>query len=264
MDYDFTLLSAESLAGDSAGKRIVILFYLYSNIMGIYKSTYYVGFIENFNTEPEQLCLQFANLFDCNVQYHLDTDDKNSNLPKNKFYNFGKSKTIKINHYVFLEIESYEGGEYYLNVIPDISFDIDLGEIYNHKADLWIFASGYFEHYVDYIYWKSISLSYHDTFNDDMKIEIIKHRPIPLSIFKKLGCHQALILPDILCEVLMNFMDVAMRDGKPVKCFDDMIHILEIQENVHYYNIQNLLNDTESINDITTQKATAFIDDLNA
>jgi hypothetical protein len=232
--------------------------------MGIYKSTYYVGFIENFNTEPEQLCLQFANLFDCNIKYDLLTDDNNSRLPKHEFYDFGKSKTIKITHYLFSEIDLYEDGEYFLNVIPDISFDISLDEIYNHKADLWINASGCFEHYVDYIYWKSISLSYHNTFNDDMKMEIIKHRPLPLSIFKKLGCHQALILPDILSEVLMDLMDEAMRGGKPLQCFDDMKHILEVHEDVHYYNIQNLLNNTEPINDITTKKATAFIDDLNA
>jgi len=138
--------------------------------MGIYKRTYYVGFIENFNTEPEQLCLQFANLFDCNIKYDLLTDDNNSRLPKHEFYDFGKSKTIKITHYLFSEIDLYEDGEYFLNVIPDISFDISLDEIYNHKADLWINASGCFEHYVDYIYWKSISLSYHNTFNDDMKM----------------------------------------------------------------------------------------------
>jgi len=62
----------------------------------------------------------------------------------------------------------------------------------------------------------------------------------------------------------MDLMDEAMRGGKPLQCFDDMKHILEVHEDVHYYNIQNLLNNTEPINDITTKKATAFIDDLNA
>lgn len=228
--------------------------------MGIYKQTYYVSFIENINLEPDDFCNKLAELFFCNVEYILNSDDENTLLPKNKNYNFGRKKTIQVYHSIYLENEYIDDSGTFPNIHTSINFDIRCDQIFNKKANILIDKSGFVEYYVDDIFWKSISLSYNNYFDNEMKKLILQNRPMAMYFLQTLGCNQALLLPDILTRVVQAFMDEAIEKKQPIKSFEEMKHILEQKETIHYYNLNNLLLDKEPLNKFQSTHQTGYLD----
>jgi hypothetical protein len=231
--------------------------------MGIYKDTYYVAFSKDIDFEPDAFCNRIAELYYCNVHYSLDTDDENSQLPLERIYNFDRAKSVKIHHSIYVNMETTDDSGTWFCKYDCISYDIDFSEIFNKEISLTYNNNGFIQIYLHYILWQSISLSYYDYFDESMKSKIMHHRPIALNILKNLGCKEALILPDCLCEVTNDILFYAVEADNPINSFAEMKEKLRVAEEMHYYNVGKLLDGTEEISNSTKCFQTGFYDSFN-
>jgi hypothetical protein len=232
--------------------------------MGIYKQTYYIGFSKELPREPESFCNKIAELFYCNIDYSLDTDDKNYKLPQKKYYDFGKKITLNVGHSYYLDDDIFEDDDSnYINKYPSISYDIDFTPIFNKRLELRFSQTGLISIYIDEILWRWFSLSINDEFTDDMKKLLMQNRPSVINILRAFGCSEALILPDCLDDYLDSIMDTAFEADKPILSFEEMKQRLFEEENMYYYDVEKLLNGKFELNKSEQKGATGYYDNFN-